>query len=177
MTAEAIANRPCSPCRKSLRACGKKDCRSFRFSELLGRTRAEVMPPIPSNQRWIARLNMFGFALFPLAFNVITWIFFVGDVLMTGRLLFIGAFAIFDRLWPRRYGTPADAERYLPRVAVLIPAYNEEKVIERTIRAALAATYPNVRVIVIDDGSSDKTLEVARGGICPRRGSAARSSS
>ena len=62
--------------------------------ELLGRTRAEVMPPIPSNQRWIARLNLFGFALFPLAFKAMTWIFFVGDVLMTGRLVFIGAFAI-----------------------------------------------------------------------------------
>src|SRR6266851_5798342 len=140
----------------------EKGLRIVPLAELLGRTRADVMPPIPANQRWTARLNLFGFALFPLAFNVITWIFFVGDVLMTGRLFFIGAFAIFDRLWPRRYGTHAEAESYLPRAAVLIPAYNEEKVIERTIRAALAATYPNVRVIVIDDGSSDKTLEVAR---------------
>ena len=130
--------------------------------ELLGRTRAEVMPPIPSNQRWIARLNLFGFALFPLAFNAMTWIFFVGDVLMTGRLVFIGAFAIFDRLWPRRYGTPGDAAHYLPPVAVLVPAYNEEKVIVRTIRSALTSDYPNLRVIVIDDGSSDATLEAAR---------------
>jgi cellulose synthase/poly-beta-1,6-N-acetylglucosamine synthase-like glycosyltransferase len=45
---------------------------------------------------------------------------------------------------------------------VLIPAYNEEKVIKRTIRAALASTYKNLRVIVIDDGSSDGTLEIAR---------------
>jgi cellulose synthase/poly-beta-1,6-N-acetylglucosamine synthase-like glycosyltransferase/spore germination protein YaaH/peptidoglycan/xylan/chitin deacetylase (PgdA/CDA1 family) len=132
--------------------------------ELLGRTRADVMPPIPSNQRWTARLNLFGFVLFPLVFVTITWIFFVGDVLMTGRLLFIGAFAIFDRLWPRRYGSAGDAKTYLPPVAVLIPAYNEEKVIERTIRAALASDYPNLLVIVIDDGSSDKTLEVARAG-------------
>ncbi len=130
--------------------------------DLLGRTKAEVMPPIPANQRWIARLNLFGFALFPLAFNIITWIFFVGDVLMTGRLVFIGAFAIYDRLWPRRYGTPGDAAHYLPQVAVLIPAYNEEKVIARTIRSALVSDYPNLHVIVIDDGSSDKTLEVAR---------------
>ncbi|MGA9813039.1 MAG: glycosyltransferase [Terriglobales bacterium] len=130
--------------------------------ELLGRTRAEVMPPIPSNQRWIARLNLFGFAIFPLAFNAMTWIFFVGDVLMTGRLVFIGAFAIFDRLWPRRYGTPGDAAHYLPPVAVLVPAYNEEKVIVRTIRSALTSDYPNLRVIVIDDGSSDATLEAAR---------------
>ncbi len=130
--------------------------------QLLGRTRAQVMPPIPSDQRWIARLNLFGFALFPLAFNAMTWIFFVGDVLMTGRLLFIGAFAIFDRLWPRRYGTPGDAAHFLPPVAVLVPAYNEEKVIVRTIRSALTSDYANLRVIVIDDGSSDGTLEAAR---------------
>ena len=41
---------------------------------------------------------------------------------------------------------------YKPKVAVLIPAYNEEKVIERTVRAALNSNYPNLRVIVIDDG-------------------------
>ncbi|MGH9501509.1 MAG: glycosyltransferase [Terriglobales bacterium] len=140
----------------------EKGLKIVPLHELLGRTRAEVMPPIPSNQRWTARLNLFGFALFPLAFNVMTWIFFVGDVLMTGRLLFIGAFAIFDRVWPRRYGTPGDAAHYLPEVAVLIPAYNEEKVIVRTIRSALTSDYPNLRVIVIDDGSSDTTLEVAR---------------
>ena len=130
--------------------------------ELLSRTRAEIMPPIPANQRWTARLNLFGFVLFPMVFVVITWIFFVGDVLMTGRLVFIGAFAIFDRLRSRRQATLSDAGSYLPQVAVLIPAYNEEKVIVRTIRSALASNYPNLRVIVIDDGSSDKTLEVAR---------------
>ena len=45
---------------------------------------------------------------------------------------------------------------------MLIPAYNEEKVIERTVRAVLDSDYPNLRVIVIDDGSKDSTYEVAR---------------
>src|SRR6202011_2093802 len=58
---------------------------------------------------------------------------------------------------------PAEVASYRPKVAVLIPAYNEEKVIERTIRAALNSDYPNLRVIVIDDGSKDRTLEVAHG--------------
>jgi cellulose synthase/poly-beta-1,6-N-acetylglucosamine synthase-like glycosyltransferase len=81
---------------------------------------------------------------------------------MTARLLFIGAFAIFDRLHQSHYGTPGERESHKPKVAVLVPAYNEEKVIERTVRAVLASDYPRLRVIVIDDGSSDKTLEVAR---------------
>jgi peptidoglycan-N-acetylglucosamine deacetylase len=130
--------------------------------QLLGKTRADVMPPIPANERWAARLDLFGFMLFPMVIIGITWIFFAGDVLMTGRLLFIGTFALFDRLRQRNYGKPGDAESHRPEVAVLIPAYNEEKVIERTVRAVLESNYPNLRVIVIDDGSTDRTLEVAR---------------
>src|SRR5437762_4796194 len=128
--------------------------------QLLGKTRADVMPPLPANERWAARLNFVGFWLFDFSIKAITWIFLIGDVLMTGRLLIIGAFAIYDRLRARQYGR--DADSYKPDVAVLIPAYNEEKVIERTVRAALASVYPNLRIIVIDDGSKDATLEVAQ---------------
>jgi peptidoglycan-N-acetylglucosamine deacetylase len=129
---------------------------------LLGKTQADIMPPVPADERWAARLDWIGFAIFDFSIKAITWIFFLGDLLMTGRLLFIGAFAIFDRLRQKRFGVTADAESYRPRVAVLIPAYNEEKVIERTVRSVLKLNYPDLRVIVIDDGSSDKTLEVAR---------------
>jgi cellulose synthase/poly-beta-1,6-N-acetylglucosamine synthase-like glycosyltransferase len=45
---------------------------------------------------------------------------------------------------------------------VLIPAYNEEKVIVRTIRSVMMSTYKNIRIIVIDDGSSDNTFDVAK---------------
>ena len=130
--------------------------------ELFGKTQADVMPPVPANERWAARLDWMGFALWDFSTHAITWIFFLGDLLMTGRLLFIGALAIFDRLRPRHYGTPSEVKSYRPRVAVLIPAYNEEKVIERTVRAVLNLDYPDLHVIVIDDGSSDRTLEVAR---------------
>jgi cellulose synthase/poly-beta-1,6-N-acetylglucosamine synthase-like glycosyltransferase/peptidoglycan/xylan/chitin deacetylase (PgdA/CDA1 family) len=130
--------------------------------ELLNKTRADVMAPLPTGQRWAARLDRLGFWLFDLAVMGITWVFFLGDILMTGRLLFIGAAAIYDRLQEKIFGRPADVASYKPKVAVLIPAYNEEKVIERTVRAALNSNYSNLRVIVIDDGSRDRTLEVAR---------------
>jgi cellulose synthase/poly-beta-1,6-N-acetylglucosamine synthase-like glycosyltransferase/spore germination protein YaaH/peptidoglycan/xylan/chitin deacetylase (PgdA/CDA1 family) len=130
--------------------------------ELLGKTRADVMAPLPSGELWAARLDLFGFWLFNAGIVVITWIFLVGDLLMTGRLIFIGAAAVYDRLREKIFGKPAEVASYRPKVAVLIPAYNEEKVIERTIRAALNSNYPNLRVIVIDDGSKDRTLEVAR---------------
>jgi cellulose synthase/poly-beta-1,6-N-acetylglucosamine synthase-like glycosyltransferase/peptidoglycan/xylan/chitin deacetylase (PgdA/CDA1 family)/spore germination protein YaaH len=130
--------------------------------QLIGKTRADVMPPLPTDERWAARLNWIGFWMFDAGSKGITWIFFVGDLLMTGRLLFVGFLAVYDRLRQHRYGTPTEERAYRPEVAVLIPAYNEEKVIERTIQAALGSDYPNLRVIVIDDGSSDQTLRVAR---------------
>jgi cellulose synthase/poly-beta-1,6-N-acetylglucosamine synthase-like glycosyltransferase/spore germination protein YaaH/peptidoglycan/xylan/chitin deacetylase (PgdA/CDA1 family) len=130
--------------------------------ELLGKTRADVMAPLPAGELWAARLDRFGFWLFDASIVFITWIFLVGDLLMTGRLLFIGAAAVYDRVREKIFGKPAEVASYKPKVAVLIPAYNEEKVIERTVRAALNSNYPNLRVIVIDDGSKDRTLEVAR---------------
>jgi peptidoglycan-N-acetylglucosamine deacetylase len=130
--------------------------------ELLGMQRANVMAPLPRAELWAARLDRFGFWMFDAVIIGITWIFLVGDLLMTGRLIFIGAAAIYDRLHEKIFGKPAEVASYKPKVAVLIPAYNEEKVIERTVRAALNSNYPNLRVIVIDDGSKDRTLEVAR---------------
>jgi cellulose synthase/poly-beta-1,6-N-acetylglucosamine synthase-like glycosyltransferase/peptidoglycan/xylan/chitin deacetylase (PgdA/CDA1 family)/spore germination protein YaaH len=130
--------------------------------ELLGKSKADVMPPIPANDRWAARLNWVGFWLFDVGITSITWIFFLGDLLMTGRLLSIGALAVYDRLRSNPPGTPGQIAAYKPKVAVLIPAYNEEKVIKGTIRAALDSDYPNLRVIVIDDGSQDRTLDAAR---------------
>ena len=130
--------------------------------ELLGKTRADVMAPLPPGELWAARLDRLGFWLFDAGILGITWIFLVGDLLMTGRLIFIGAAAVYDRLHEKIFGKSAEVASYKPKVAVLIPAYNEEKVIERTVRAALNSNYPNLSVIVIDDGSKDRTLEVAR---------------
>ena len=47
-----------------------------------------------------------------------------------------------------------------PPVSILIPAYNEERIIVQTIKSALSLNYPFFDVIVINDGSLDKTLEI-----------------
>ena len=49
-----------------------------------------------------------------------------------------------------------------PLISVLIPAYNEEKVIARTIESALEIDYLKKEIIVIDDGSTDNTLLIAK---------------
>jgi peptidoglycan-N-acetylglucosamine deacetylase len=128
-------------------------------SELMGKTRADVMPPITTNERWAAWVDSLNFSLFGLLQSFIIFIFFVGDILMTGRLVLVGVLAIYDRFHRRK---AIFDPNYQPAVAVLVPAYNEEKVIERTVRSVLESDYKNLRVIVIDDGSTDTTLEVTR---------------
>lgn len=44
-------------------------------------------------------------------------------------------------------------------VSVLIPAYNHENYIQETIEAIINQTYPNIELIILDDGSKDKTWE------------------
>src|SRR5579871_6111210 len=48
-----------------------------------------------------------------------------------------------------------------PLVSILIPAYNAENWISDTLKSALAQTWPNKEIIVVDDGSRDRTREVA----------------
>jgi cellulose synthase/poly-beta-1,6-N-acetylglucosamine synthase-like glycosyltransferase/peptidoglycan/xylan/chitin deacetylase (PgdA/CDA1 family)/spore germination protein YaaH len=127
-------------------------------SQLMGKTRAEVMPPLNHNQVWPARIDSIAFFVWAFFNHFVIGVFFVGDILMSARLIIIGLFAIIDRLRTRKNFAGPD---YAPQVAVLIPAYNEEKVIVRTIRSVMMSNYKNIRIIVIDDGSKDNTSRAA----------------
>jgi cellulose synthase/poly-beta-1,6-N-acetylglucosamine synthase-like glycosyltransferase/peptidoglycan/xylan/chitin deacetylase (PgdA/CDA1 family)/spore germination protein YaaH len=127
--------------------------------DLIGKTRDDVMPPLRPGQVWQARVDGIAFFFFAFFNHLVIGVFFVGDVLMSARLLLVGVFALTDRLRTRRnFATPD----YKPRVAVLVPAYNEETVIVRTVRSVLRSDYPNLRVVVIDDGSTDRTSDVVK---------------
>ena len=128
-------------------------------SALMGKTTAEVMPKLTFRQFLRAVPDSVAFSGVQIIGRFIVLVFFVGDIMMAARLMFIGILAIIDRL--RKPHAKASAG-FNPRVAVLIPAYNEETVIVRTIRSVLNSDYKNLHIIVIDDGSPDRTAEVAR---------------
>ncbi len=52
------------------------------------------------------------------------------------------------------------ASNYAPPVSVVVPAYNEEATIAESVRSFLTLRYPLHEVVVVNDGSSDNTLEV-----------------
>jgi cellulose synthase/poly-beta-1,6-N-acetylglucosamine synthase-like glycosyltransferase/peptidoglycan/xylan/chitin deacetylase (PgdA/CDA1 family)/spore germination protein YaaH len=129
-------------------------------SSLMGKTTADVMPKLTPIQFLRALPDSVAFSGVQLVGRFIVLVFFIGDILMGARLLFIGLLAVIDRL---RKPHPKASPGFNPRVAVLIPAYNEETVIVRTIRSVLNSDYKNLHIVVIDDGSPDRTAEVARG--------------
>jgi len=114
------------------------------------------LPLLNQHQLWQARVDMVAFFVWAFFNHFVVAVFFVGDILMSARLIIIGVFAVIDRFRKRTNFAGPD---YAPRVAVLIPAFNEEKVIVRTVRSVLLSNYKNIRIIVIDDGSKDRTYQ------------------
>ncbi len=54
------------------------------------------------------------------------------------------------------------ASDYAPPVSLIVPAYNEEATIAASVRSFLALHYPRFEVVVVNDGSRDRTIEVLR---------------
>jgi glycosyltransferase involved in cell wall biosynthesis len=49
-----------------------------------------------------------------------------------------------------------------PLISILIPSFNAERWIKQTLESAINQDYPNIEVIMVDDGSTDRTLEISR---------------
>jgi len=51
---------------------------------------------------------------------------------------------------------------FLPPISIIVPAYNEGKLLEGTVQSLIGMDYPKYEIILVDDGSSDDTRAVAR---------------
>lgn len=125
-------------------------------SDLLGKSRAEVMVPLSFRERLSARADGVIFSIFQWLRLSIATVFILGIVLVSGRALIIGILAIIEKLRPDH----AEFSNPPLGVTVLIPAHNEEPVIVQTVTSVLLSDLDDIRVVVVDDGSTDRTLEL-----------------
>jgi cellulose synthase/poly-beta-1,6-N-acetylglucosamine synthase-like glycosyltransferase/peptidoglycan/xylan/chitin deacetylase (PgdA/CDA1 family)/spore germination protein YaaH len=139
--------------------------RGFRFvavSDLAGLSRDQVMPPVSPGERVFTRSNAVAFFFLTTMGWILQWVFVIGIVLGLGRLIVIGALALAQWFRSRRRERTHAGASYAPFVSVIVPAYNEALVITNTIKSLLASDYENYEIIVVDDGSLDRTAEVVR---------------
>src|SRR6267378_4364153 len=127
--------------------------------DLIGKTRAEVMMPLSAEEKLEARADGFIFGIWHWFRLSIATIFIVGIVMVSGRALIIGILALIEKLRPDHLVLPNPP----PGVSVLIPAHNEETVIVQTVKSVLASELKDLRVIVVNDGSIDRTGDLLDG--------------
>ncbi|HEY4977813.1 MAG TPA: glycosyltransferase [Candidatus Acidoferrum sp.] len=125
-------------------------------ADLIGKKRNDVMVPLSVREQFAARADGLIFGIFQWFRFLIATVFILGIFLVSFRALIIGILAIIEKLRPDHDQLPEPP----PSVTVLIPAHNEESVIVQTVQSVLLSDYTNMHVIVVDDGSTDSTLEL-----------------
>lgn len=144
--------------RKLLPLLRREGYQFVSIDQLMGVLKPDLMPKISFRESLI----VYGSSL-------ISWIrtqgWFILQVLFyatTGisilRILFLGALVLRGPRKPRAVTTTD----FTPPVMVLIPAFNEAKVIRRTIDGVLHTDYPDLQVLVVDDGSTDGTAAIVQ---------------
>lgn len=139
--------------------------RGYEFTtvaDLAGIAPEQAMPYVQKDQSYYAEADSFVFYALSLGGWLMRWIFLIGIILGLGRMAIIGILAFAQFVRSRKREIEHFGEGFEPLVSIVVPAFNEEKVICRTIESLLASDYKNIEIIVVDDGSSDNTIAAAR---------------
>ncbi|RTL58421.1 MAG: glycosyltransferase [Sphingobacteriales bacterium] len=138
--------------------CRQKGYVFTTVADLMGKTKDDVMPLVPpSGDGWLIKLNFFLAEFAYWSGHILFALFIVGIFLSVGRMIMMAVLAALQKRKDNgvTYSLPSD----LPLVSIIVPAYNEEVNIVRTIESLLNQDYPNFDIIVVDDGSRDSTYE------------------
>lgn len=114
----------------------------------------DVAPRLTEKDRIIVKGQSLLAALQDGVWQFLYWVFVATTLVSVGRILLVGTL-----VW-RHHRAQAPLPDFTPPVTVLVPAFNEEGVIARTLDALLLTDYPDFRVLVLDDGSTDSTAAI-----------------
>jgi cellulose synthase/poly-beta-1,6-N-acetylglucosamine synthase-like glycosyltransferase len=99
-----------------------------------------------------------------IVYSVVTACYIYVLAVLAGLLTVLIASALEHREHLEQAGVDDDellaTSRFTIPVSVIVPAYNEGVIIESAVRSLVALNYPEVQIIVVNDGSSDDTLDV-----------------
>ena len=135
--------------------------RGYTFStigDLIGKSDRQIMPEANPDNPYL----VYDKAVFKVlqGWNAgLSFLFYSAIVIGILRLV---VFVFLSRKQVKRYKETEIDPDFTPYVSVVIAAYNEEKVICKTVDSILASDYPAFEILVIDDGSKDDTAAVVQ---------------
>ncbi len=94
--------------------------------------------------------------IWPRSFTIWLFIFSLASLVIISLCNIL--LAIIHRITARKKPL---IESFSPHVSIIVPAYNEDKVLESSVRSLLKTNYQNYTITIIDDGSSDDTWKLA----------------
>jgi cellulose synthase/poly-beta-1,6-N-acetylglucosamine synthase-like glycosyltransferase len=141
--------------------------KKYKFTtvaDLMGKSKADVMPAIPpSRDGWVRKFNFFLAETTYWGGHILFALFIIGIALSIGRMIVMGILASMQRnrenVSPKNVMASNILKNNRP-VCVVVPAYNEQVNAVRTINSLLTQDYKNLHVIFIDDGSKDNTYKI-----------------
>lgn len=138
----------------------KKGYTFITLSQFLGKTRDQLMQPIPKGKEYYAMQANLTLATIIYEFtNFLTALFILFIILGTGRLLFMLILTIREKRKDKRRIWHNEDFGQAPLVSVIVPAYNEEINAVSSLKNLLEQDYPNFNIIFVDDGSKDETYK------------------
>ena len=133
--------------------------RGYTFTTIsgaLGLSRDELMPKLSSGDVILSTLAAIVFGAYTLASQALYWVILALILASFGRM----GLVIFAALVQNKRKFRIAPENDIP-CSVIVPAYNEGAVIQSCLKSILSSEYKAFEVIVVDDGSSDNTSELA----------------
>jgi cellulose synthase/poly-beta-1,6-N-acetylglucosamine synthase-like glycosyltransferase/spore germination protein YaaH/peptidoglycan/xylan/chitin deacetylase (PgdA/CDA1 family) len=131
------------------------------LDQLAGMSRADAMPPT-SRSAWELFLDRIGFGFFRYLNVGMQGLFVIAIVLGVARLAFLAVLSLWHRFREPGREPPMLDKADGPMISVLIPCYNEEKVIVSSVERILQSDWTHLEILVVDDGSKDRTSAVVR---------------
>lgn len=128
-------------------------------SDLLGKKKEEIMPPIPHAESTFMTYDKAVFTAISGWQKGMAFIFYLAIIIGIFRFVLLIFLAAKQK---QKYHTLPSNASFKPFVSVVIAAYNEEKVICKTIQSILQSHYPSFEIIVVNDGSTDQTSDAVK---------------
>lgn len=128
------------------------------IADLLDRKRDDLMPHQTGDfNQYLQTADATVVTASYIVNRILSVIFFVALLLSVGKILTVAILACVHRKRTKNQSIAEPTE--LPRMSVIVPAYNEEITATKTVENLLKSTYPNLEIIFVDDGSKDDTYK------------------